>query len=70
MTETNKMLCPDCGVEMNFHATKIDYEAALDDDASAIDDGFGGVLEEAHTCPACGKTHLRREQRDEDHDSI
>jgi predicted RNA-binding Zn-ribbon protein involved in translation (DUF1610 family) len=59
MTETKKMLCPDCGVEMNFHAMKIDYAAALDD-ASAIDDDFGGVLEEAHTCPSCGRTHLRR----------
>jgi predicted RNA-binding Zn-ribbon protein involved in translation (DUF1610 family) len=60
MTDTNKMLCPDCGVEMNFHATKIDYAAALDDEGSAIDDDLGGVLEEAHTCPACGRTHLRR----------
>jgi len=60
MTETQKMLCPDCGVEMNHHAMKIDYAAALDDAGGAIDPDFGGVLEEAHTCPACGQTHLRK----------
>jgi predicted RNA-binding Zn-ribbon protein involved in translation (DUF1610 family) len=59
MTDTNKMLCPDCGVEMNFHATKIDYTDAPDD-AEGIDADLGGVLEEVHTCPACGQTHLRR----------
>lgn len=54
-----KMICPDCGVEMNHHADKIDYAAALED-AQAIDQDFGGVVEEAHTCPVCGRTHLRR----------
>jgi ribosomal protein S27AE len=56
-----KMICPDCGVEMNHHADKIDYAAALDD-ASAVDPDFGGVVEEAHTCPVCGRTHTRRAQ--------
>ena len=60
MTDTNKMLCPDCGVEMNFHATKINYAAALDDPENAIDDDFGGVLEEALSCPVCGKPQMRR----------
>lgn len=59
MTETKKMLCPNCGVEMNHHATKIDYTAALDD-VEALDLDLGGVLEEAHTCPSCGQTQLRR----------
>ncbi len=54
-----KMVCPDCGAEMNHHADKIDYSAALDDE-QAIDPIFGGVVEEAHTCPACGRTHIRR----------
>lgn len=58
MTKTSKMLCPDCGVEMNYHASKIDYTAALED-AKAIDDDFGGVLEEVHSCPACGKVETR-----------
>jgi ssDNA-binding Zn-finger/Zn-ribbon topoisomerase 1 len=59
MPEAKKMVCPDCGVEMNYHAEKIDYTAALDD-PTAIDPDLGGVLEEAHTCPDCGKTALRR----------
>ena len=59
MTKNKKMLCPDCGVEMNHHAMKIDYAAALEA-SETIDADFGGVLEEAHTCPACGKTQLRQ----------
>lgn len=59
MPEVKKMVCPDCGVEMNHHAEKIDYNAASDDPA-ASDPDLGGVLEEAHTCPECGKTALRR----------
>lgn len=54
-----KMKCPDCGLEMNHHADKIDYSATLEDGAT-VDPAFGGLVEEAHTCPACGRTHLRR----------
>ena len=57
--ERDKMMCPDCHVEMNHHADKIDYAAALEE-PEAVDAELGGVLEEAHTCPACGRTHLRR----------
>jgi predicted RNA-binding Zn-ribbon protein involved in translation (DUF1610 family) len=59
MPETNKMICPDCGIEMNYHAEKIDYTAALTD-PDAIDLDLGGVLEEVHTCPGCGKTGTRK----------
>lgn len=59
MPENNKRLCPDCEVEMNFHAEKIDYTAALDA-PDTIDPEFGGVIEEAHACPLCGKTLTRR----------
>jgi len=58
MSETKKMLCPDCGVEMNHHALKIDYTASTDDDAT-IDPETGGRLMEAHSCPQCGQTALR-----------
>jgi predicted RNA-binding Zn-ribbon protein involved in translation (DUF1610 family) len=51
-----KMICPDCGVEMNYHAEKIDYSAQ---DPKKIDPDFGGIVEEAHTCPVCGKTEMR-----------
>lgn len=59
MSNTSKMVCPDCGAVMNHHAEKIDY-AALPDESSAVDAQFGGILEEVHSCPACGKTETRR----------
>jgi ribosomal protein S27AE len=52
-----KMICPDCGAEMNHHAMKIDYSV---EDAALIDPTFGGVVQEAHTCPQCGRSDLRR----------
>ena len=58
MSETNKMMCEDCGVEMNYHAEKIDYSSGPDE-SGAFDADFGGRLEEVHSCPACGKTATR-----------
>jgi predicted RNA-binding Zn-ribbon protein involved in translation (DUF1610 family) len=52
---TTKMICPDCGAEMNHHAMKLDYV----DDPTLVDAVFGGVLREAHTCPECGRTEMR-----------
>ena len=60
MQATNKMICPACGIAMNYHAEKIDYSASLDESSDA-DDAFGGVIEEVHSCPACGRTETRRE---------
>jgi rRNA maturation endonuclease Nob1 len=51
-----KMICPDCGAEMNHHAIKIDYSV---DEPAAIDPAFAVVVQEAHTCPECGRTALR-----------
>lgn len=48
-----KMKCPRCGVDMNFHAEKVSYEEG------PIDPDFGGVVEEAHSCPKCGRTEVR-----------
>ncbi|MDQ3819141.1 MAG: hypothetical protein M3362_15895 [Acidobacteriota bacterium] len=59
MSSTNKIVCPDCGVVMNHHAEKIDYTRPPDE-SSAADARFGGILEEVHSCPACGKTETRR----------
>ncbi len=61
MAEKNPMLCPMCGVPMNHHADKVDYNAALDD-AAAVDPVLGGGVEQAHTCPECGQTFVRPEQ--------
>lgn len=51
----NKLICPDCGAEMNHHAMKIEYGI---DDPTLIDPVFGGPLKEAHSCPECGRTEL------------
>ena len=59
MTESKKMICPTCGVEMNRHAEKIDYGAGHAA-PEAVDADFGGVVEEFHTCPRCGQTLSRR----------
>jgi predicted RNA-binding Zn-ribbon protein involved in translation (DUF1610 family) len=59
------MICPECGAKMNYHALKIDYTAGLDDE-SEIDPALGGVWQEAHTCPACGETRLRRHSSEND----
>jgi predicted RNA-binding Zn-ribbon protein involved in translation (DUF1610 family) len=56
MSATNKMICPECGAEMNHHAMKVDYGI---DAPGMVDPIFGGVLKEAHTCPECGRTELR-----------
>ena len=56
MSPKPKMICPDCCVEMNHHAMKIDYSV---DDPALVDGDFGGALKEAHTCPECGRTELR-----------
>ena len=56
MSQAKKMICPDCGAEMNHHAMKIDYGV---DDSALVDSVFAGVLKEAHTCPECGRTELR-----------
>jgi ribosomal protein S27AE len=52
----NKMICPDCAAEMNHHATKIVYGS---EDPMIVDLDFGGVVNEAHTCPECGRIELR-----------
>jgi ribosomal protein S27AE len=57
MANSEKMICADCGVEMNHHADKVDYAAGLD--GALVDPVFGGVIEEAHTCPECGRTEMR-----------
>ena len=53
------MLCPDCGIEMNHHAMKIDYASVPEEET---DPDYGGVLQEAHTCPGCGMIELRKAQ--------
>ena len=55
MPETDKMTCPYCGAEMNHHADKLVYESAPGEE----DADEGGLILEAHTCPACGHSATR-----------
>ena len=56
MSDKEAPLICECGAVMNHHADKVDY--SVEDPAD--DAVFGGVLEEVHTCPTCGKVQLRR----------
>ena len=54
MAETKeKMICPNCQVEMNHHCDKFVY-ATDPQQPSAADPNLGGIIEEFHTCPKCG----------------
>jgi len=57
--KANKMICPDCGHEMNFHAEKVNQSVRADSEFDSEAE-FGGVVEEIHTCPACGHIAARK----------
>ncbi|HYU45313.1 MAG TPA: hypothetical protein VEK84_03935 [Terriglobales bacterium] len=52
VANTDKMICPQCKVEMNHHCDKIVYNAGTDE--ARNDPDLGGIIEEFHTCPKCG----------------
>lgn len=54
-----RMRCPACGVEMNPHAEKLVAPRTATEAAQA-DPAMGGVVEEVHQCPACGRVESRR----------
>lgn len=56
-----KMVCNECGVELNQHAEKLNYSAAIAD-PSQMDPDFGAAVEEQHTCPGCGQSKTRFSQ--------
>jgi hypothetical protein len=56
MSTKEPMICDTCSAVMNHHAIKIDYSV----DGASDDSVFGGVLEEVHTCPKCGRIQLRK----------
>ena len=53
VVNTDKMICPNCRVEMNHHCDKLVYTTDPQD-ARQIDPNIGGFVEEFHTCPICG----------------
>ena len=58
MAKTDKMKCPDCGIDMNHHADKIDYSVPIAA-AQELEAEMGGLIQEVHTCPECGRTEMR-----------
>ena len=58
VAEAEKILCADCGVEMNHHADKVDFTPVLTN-PDAVDPDLGGILEKVYTCPECGKTEVQ-----------
>jgi ribosomal protein S27AE len=54
-----KMICSECGVEMNHHADKLVLPVTPEESAR-MDPELGGLIEETHTCPGCGKGEARR----------
>ena len=53
VADTDKMMCPSCGVEMNHHCDKLVYTTDPQD-VWQTGPGLGGIIEEFHTCPKCG----------------
>lgn len=60
MVTKEKVRCEKCGWEMNRHAEKIDYAAALEHPKMIIKD-FSGILMSFHKCPNCGNTQTKIE---------
>lgn len=58
-TGTAKMVCRECGIELNHHAEKL-VDPVNPREAARVDPELGGLIEETHTCPACGKGEFRR----------
>jgi len=56
---TSKMICPECGDEMNHHADKLTY-SSNSAEVQPLYSALGGVLEEMHACPGCGAVESRR----------
>lgn len=53
------LACPACGAGMNHHANKLS-EPQSAEEAARVEPALGGLLDEAHSCPACGHAVLRR----------
>jgi predicted RNA-binding Zn-ribbon protein involved in translation (DUF1610 family) len=53
-----KLMCPQCGSEMNRHCEKIMYANGAENEG-LVDPVLGGILQEFHTCPKCGSSAAR-----------
>ncbi len=57
--EKNPMTCPECGVVMTHHAEKL-VDPYRPQDRALVDPVLGGIVQEVHTCPECGKAESRQ----------
>ena len=53
------MICELCGAMMNAHAEKF-VEPLSAAEAEQSDPALGGLIEEIHQCPRCGRIQSRR----------
>jgi ribosomal protein S27AE len=53
VVNTDKMICGNCGMEMNHHCDKLVYTTDPQD-AGQTDPSVGGFIEELYTCTKCG----------------
>ena len=58
-TQKTKMICHECGDEMNHHADKL-VDPVNPEDMQHVNPALGGMIEEMHCCPGCGATASRR----------
>lgn len=56
-----KMYCPDCSIEMQFHPVTSDY-TLTQADLLREEDWLAGILDEFYACPICGKTAVPNEE--------
>lgn len=54
-----RVKCPECGIDLNPHAEKL-VEPQNGEEAARMDAALGGVIEQVHTCPACGCVESKR----------
>lgn len=59
MTGRPTIQCPRCGASMNCHAAKPSEPQSEAEAADAMHE-LGVVIDEVHTCPACGAIEARR----------
>ena len=57
----DKMMCPQCGFQMNHHGDKLVYGASSQEsqDTSEIESLSGGLITQFHSCPNCGSAASR-----------
>lgn len=53
-----RMVCHTCNMEMNHHAEKL-VDPRTPQETTRADAELGGIVEEMHTCPGCGKVESR-----------